>query len=66
MKYIRQIPNIGDQRTIEKFLWFPVIIEKRDEKHEYFETRWLTKAKILQEYQGDYKKDSWTNIKFKD
>lgn len=51
-------PKHGEQRTIKKFLWFPVTINK--------ETRWLETAIIRQEYKifiiPEY--DGWRNISF--
>jgi hypothetical protein len=46
----------GDERTITKFLLFPVEIDN--------ETRWLEKATILQKMNCWSYGDDWENVKF--
>lgn len=46
-----KVPNWGDERIVEKFLWFPAIIDH--------ELRWLETAKIKQIYYL-----GWKNLMF--
>jgi len=48
MKWIKKYPVLGDERTIEKFLWFPVTV--RNTKSQSDEIRWLERAVLIQVY----------------
>lgn len=52
--------NHGQERIIEKFLWFPVSIKPYDIK----ETRWLERARICQRYYAFGSKRGWRNKSF--
>lgn len=57
------IPVYGERRTVTKFLWFPLEINK--------EVRWLEKATYIEEYDrfylgGEYYYMDWNPIKWVD
>jgi len=61
----KQGPQIGDRRTITKFLWLPVCVKE--------EWRWLEKASISQRYGGRWDEAlgaefnlTWENIAWND
>ena len=51
-------PIVGDQRVTSYFAFFPVTIN--------YETRWLERVKIRQEFRQGRTRDFWVYIKFID
>lgn len=62
MKFKKHIPRNGEIKTITKFLWLPLSIDKLD----HWETRWLEKVTIEYQYQCYWDDEGWVPIRFID
>ncbi len=66
MRYTKYNPKNGEERSVVRFLWWPVTIYGPDGK--YDETRWLETVTIRQVYHvyPYLVPDQWENVEFVD